>query len=210
MSKPATPHLSARRRAAVLAAVVLAATLASGVSEAADPRITSKVDIQALPRSHQTPAGLYVRAEDAYAVVTRHKDVLLIDVRTYGETIFNGVAPQMHRHIPYVTRDDDHTFDERLGRYKLVPNPDFVKAVDNLLAERRLDRTATVIVGCSIGERSAKAASLLAQSGFSNVYSMVDGFEGLAGAGTGRGWKGSGLPWTFEMKPAQAYKSPSF
>lgn len=203
-------HSSGHRRPALIAATLVAAIVACGSpAAAADPRITSKVQAQALPPQNQATGGLYVTAEEANGIVGRLKDVLLIDVRTHGETLFNGVAEPMHRHIPYVTLDDDRSYDDKNARYKLVPNPDFVKAVDNLLAERKLDRKATIIVGCSIGERSAKAASLLAQSGFANVYSMVDGFEGQAGFKAGRGWKPSGLPWSWQMTPAQAYKSPT-
>ena len=95
----------------------------------------------------------------------------------------------MHRHIPYVIPDIDHSYDPIAQRYRLEPNPDFVKAVDNLLAELKLDRKATLILYCSVGERSARSASLLARSGFQNVYSMVDGFEGDATAKAGPGWK---------------------
>ena len=36
------------------------------------------------------------------------------------------------------------------------------------------------------------AANLLAQAGYANVYSVVDGFEG--DGPQARGWKASGLP----------------
>jgi rhodanese-related sulfurtransferase len=177
---------------------------------AADPRLPASVKAADLPAAYHTDANLYLTAREAADAVSRLDRVVLIDVRTHEETLFNGVASLMHRHIPYVSLHVDHEFDAARGRYRLDTNPDFVKAVENLLAEMRLDRTATIITYCSVGERSARAANLLGRSGFTNVYSIVDGFDGDPTAKPGPGWKASGLPWTHEMKPSQAYKSPSF
>jgi rhodanese-related sulfurtransferase len=71
-----------------------------------------------------------------------------------------------------------------------------------------------LILYCSVGDRSAKAARLLGESGHRNVYNMVDGFEGDATAGPAAGaalpgWQGAGLPVTFEMSEDQAYHSPT-
>jgi rhodanese-related sulfurtransferase len=179
-------------------------------SFAADPRLPSSVKPADLPENYRTEANQYVTAREAADVVGRLDRVVLIDVRTHEETLFNGVAASMHRHIPYVSLHIDHEFDARRGRYRLDTNPDFVKAVEMLLAELKLDRTATIITYCSVGERSARAANLLGRSGFANVYSVVDGFDGDPTAKAGAGWKASGLPWTYQMQPSQAYKSPSF
>lgn len=192
------------------AALILALLLCHGYSaSAADPRLTVTVSPTTLPDSHKLESGHYLTAREALAAVTELQRVLLIDVRTHEETLFNGIATPMHRHIPYVIPDLDHSYDAGAQRYRLEPNPDFVKAVGNLLAEMKLDRSATVIVYCSVGERSAKAASVLARSGYPNAYSMVEGFDGDPSSRVGPGWKASGLPWTLLMKPSQAYKSPS-
>jgi len=180
------------------------------VALAADPRLPASVKAADLPAAYRTDANLYLTAVEAADAVARLDRVVLIDVRTHEETLFNGVASSMHRHIPYVSLHVDHEFDAARGRYRLDTNPDFTKAVENLLAEMRLDRTATIITYCSVGERSARAANLLGRSGFTNVYSLVDGFDGDPTAKPGPGWKASGLPWTHEMRPSQAYKSPSF
>jgi rhodanese-related sulfurtransferase len=134
---------------------------------------------------------------------------VLIDVRTHEETLFNGVASPMHRHIPYVIADFDHSYDTERERYRLEPNPYFPRSVDELLAEMKLDREATIILYCSVGERSARAANLLIQSGFKSVYSMVEGFEGDPASGIGAGWKAAGLPWTQRLRRDQAYKNPA-
>ena len=194
---------------AVLCPVVSVAIFLSGDARAADPRLPATVKATDVPASYRIESNHYVTAREAADVVAKLPNVLLIDVRTYAETLFNGIATPMHRHIPYVMLDVDHSYDAGNQRYKLEPNPDFVKAVDNLLAEHKLNRGATLILYCSVGERSARAANLLGGSGFANVYSMVDGFEGDATSKAGPGWKTAGLPWSHRMAPSQAYKSPS-
>lgn len=189
---------------------VLLALVLPPAAFAADPRLASIVNAAELPLAYRTEANQYLTAREAADAVSRLDRVVLIDVRTHEETLFNGVASLMHRHIPYVSLHVDHEFDAERGRYRLDTNPDFAKAVEVLLAELKLDRTATIITYCSVGERSARAASLLGRSGYANVYSVVDGFDGDPAARAGSGWKASGLPWTYEMKPSQAYKSPSF
>lgn len=193
----------------MLAHAFAAAACCCTIAQAADPRLPNTVNAGSISPGSRIDSGNYVIAKEAFKAATSLDRLLLLDVRTRGETIFGGVATAMHRHIPYVQIDDDHAFDSKNGRYKLVPNPDFVKAVDSVLAERKLDRKATLILYCSVGERSAKAANLLAASGFTNVYSMVDGFEGDPASKLGPGWKASGLPWSLQMSSQQAYKSPS-
>lgn len=198
-----------RWRAASLLAM-LACGVGASLVHADDPRLPSTVKPELLPPAYRVDGNRHLTAREAHAAVATLPGVVLIDVRTHEETMFNGVATPMHRHIPYVIPDADHSYDDVNQRYKLAPNPDFVKAVDNLLGELKLDRTVTLILYCSVGERSGRAASLLTQSGFTRAYSMVDGFEGNSQSKAGPGWKASGLPWSHRLAPSQAYKSPSF
>ncbi len=190
-------------------AAVAAALVWSTAALAADPRLGVTVDPTQLLPNYRTSANLYLTAREAHRAVSTLPDVLLIDVRTHEETLFNGVATAMHRHIPYVVPDIDHSYDAAAERYKLEPNPDFVKAVRNLIEEKGLTPNATLLLYCSVGERSARAANLLSLSGFANAYSIVDGFEGDAAATVGPGWKSSGLPWSHRLRREQAYKSPT-
>lgn len=196
-------------RLAQVMVTMLACGLGSGLVRANDPRLPSSVNPENLTPAYRVEGNRHVTAREAHAAVSASRDIVLIDVRTFEETLFNGIATLMHRHIPYVISDLDHSYDPVTERYKLEPNPDFVKAVDGLLVELKLDRRATLILYCSVGERSARAASLLNRSGFANAYSMVDGFEGDPKSKSGPGWKPSGLPWTHRLAPSQAYKSPT-
>ena len=82
----------------------------------------------------------------------------------------------------------------------------FVADVDTRLKAKGLKKTDTVILICRSGKRSAKAVNVLAKSGYTNVYSVVDGYEGgKVKEGENKGkrmkdvWKDSGLPWTYSM-----------
>jgi hypothetical protein len=49
---------------------------------------------------------------------------------------------------------------------------------------------------------------MLAEAGFSDVYTITDGFEGDAdknGDRTRNGWKNSGAPWTYKLDPELVY-----
>lgn len=196
-------------RAPITMTLTFAMCLAGQVAQAQDPRIDVGIAAERLPPNYRVESGLHLTAREAHRAVTTLSGVVMIDVRTHEETLFNGVATPMHRHIPYVIPDLDHSYDPENKRYKLEPNPDFAKAVDNLLAELKLDRKATLILYCSVGERSARAANLLLRSGFTNVYSLAEGFEGDPTSRIGPGWKAQGLPWSYQLRREQAYKSPS-
>jgi rhodanese-related sulfurtransferase len=67
---------------------------------------------------------------------------------------------------------------------------------------------------CRSGGRSAYAVNLLAKTGFKNVYSIVDGFEGdkldiegsyYKGKRLVNGWKNSGAPWTYQLDSELLY-----
>ena len=65
---------------------------------------------------------------------------------------------------------------------------------------------------CRSGKRSAKAADMLADAGYTKVYSVVDGYEGDKakdgpdkGKRTVNGWKNSGLPWTYSLDKDYMY-----
>lgn len=214
MARSSESH-GARMGAAMLVMGLLVGSLAGTAdpSQAADDgRLASTVRPVDVPAQKRSDNGLYVTALEAHAAMLRNPRILLIDVRTHEETVFNGIASPMHRHVPYVVLEDDRAYDADRGRYKMSTNPDFAKAIEQLFAEYKLPRDATVILYCSTGERSAKAANYLRQIGYGRVYTMVDGFDGEQGeAGAlGRGWKRSGLPWTSDLSASQAYKSPSF
>jgi rhodanese-related sulfurtransferase len=83
----------------------------------------------------------------------------------------------------------------------LTPNPNFVLEV---FATFEPDRP--IVVACKAGGRSAKAAAMLAESGFTNVVDMRGGFYGEV-APDGRvacaGWAQRGLPVKTGTEPGR-------
>ena len=75
------------------------------------------------------------------------------------------------------------------------PNPHFLAHF-----KRQVDPEALVMFLCRSGARSNAAATLAADSGFTNAYNILEGFEGDKDAGGHRnkvgGWRHAGLPWT--------------
>jgi rhodanese-related sulfurtransferase len=192
--------------------VALGALLVYALASSVSAQVAG-VDDGKLPKDKRTDAKLYLTAEQAYELARQDPKVVLIDVRAQAEVAFLGLPQIAARNVPYMQLDPDYSFDAAKGEYKLVLNPDFAAAVKALLDERSQDRNSRIVLICRSGTRSAKAANLLSGSGYSHVYSVVDGFEGdkdKAGRRTIGGWRNVGLPWSYKIIPAQAYKSPSF
>ena len=151
-----------------------------------------------IPAKKQTRAGLYLTA--------------VIDVRTRAEVSFVGIPTRVNANIPLMVMPKVASYDAKKETYKLQFNPDFVFAVESLLSDRDYDENTPIVLICRSGSRSAKAANMLHELGYSNIYSVVDGFEGdkvktgpHAGHRKLNGWKNAGLGWTYQVTPAQHY-----
>ena len=95
---------------------------------------------------------------------------------------------------------------------KVEPNNDFGPELARRMSEKHLDKSSVVILMCRSGDRSAKAANLLSDLGYRQVYTVVDGFEGdLANSGSQsgqrvlNGWKNAGLPWSYKLEKVRLY-----
>lgn len=164
-----------------------------------------------LPKSKQTEAGLYVTAVEA-ASVLEDPNVLLIDIRSRAEVAFLGLPTRANKHIPYMIMPMFAAFDAEKGAYGLEINPDFPTAFKTFMDQKGAGPDTKVILMCRSGSRSARAADLLAGMGYTNVYSMSDGFEGdkakegdMAGQRVVNGWRNAGLGWSYKISSAQAY-----
>lgn len=151
----------------------------------------------------QTKLGLYVTAKQAYEMWQADPErVKILDVRTPEEYYFVGHAA-MARNIPvgFVTYQWNADKKEPV----FVPGADFISSIKSLYS---VDDRLLLI--CRSGGRSALAVNALAQAGFENVYNIIDGMEGdllkdpdsvYDGKRMMNGWKNSGLPWTYDVKP---------
>mgnify|MGYP001819962876 CR=1 FL=1 len=164
-----------------------------------------------LPKSKQTEAGLYVTAVEAGSLL-EDPDVFLVDIRSRAEVAFLGLPKRADKHIPYMVMPMFATFDAEKGAYALEINPDFPAAFKSFMEQKGAGPDTKVILMCRSGSRSARAADLLAGMGFTNVYSMSDGFEGdkaktgdMAGRRVVNGWRNAGLDWSYKIRAAQVY-----
>ena len=74
-----------------------------------------------------------------------------------------------------------------------------------------LRKDCKVLLMCRSGDRPARAVDALAGAGFTNVYSVIDGFEGDMspdGRRSVNGWKNAGLPWTYKLDKAKVFQAP--
>lgn len=158
----------------------------------------------------RTQQELYVSAMEAYdRIKTLGEKALFLDVRTRGEVAFLGMPTDADANIPYMTDAGFKEWDDKAQNFKLVPNGEFVRQVEDLVQQRGLAKDSPIFVMCRSGNRSAKAANVLHAAGFTQVYNIVDGFEGdtakdgpRRGERVVNGWRNSGLPWSYKLDKA--------
>jgi rhodanese-related sulfurtransferase len=160
-----------------------------------------------IDEAKRTVLGLYLTATEAYEKWKADPDgVKIIDVRTPEEYLFIG-HPAMAWNVPLQFLA--YELDPDTKKPVMKPNPRFLDEV-----KRIIEPDDTILVTCRSGQRSGPAVNVLAEAGFKNVYSVVDGFEGdmvrdpesvFRGRRMKNGWRNSGLPWTYEADPDRAY-----
>jgi rhodanese-related sulfurtransferase len=127
-----------------------------------------------LPFSGQIPPGL------AWELFSESQAVL-VDVRTAEERKFVGHVPES-LHVPWATGT------------ALTRNPRFVRELESKVAKDQV-----ILLLCRSGKRSALAAEAAAKAGFTNVFNILEGFEGEIDEKLHRGfqdgWRYRGLPW---------------
>jgi rhodanese-related sulfurtransferase len=106
----------------------------------------------------------------------------LIDVRSAEERKFVGHVPGS-QHVAWATGT------------ALTRNPRFAREVE----AKAKDKNALLLLLCRSGKRSAAAAEVLTKAGYTNVFNVLEGFEGEIDQhqqrGKADGWRHHGLPW---------------
>jgi len=165
--------------------------------------------------SARSRLGLYVTAVEAHAMITKgDRKVVLVDVRDPVEIMFTGNTALTDIFEPWQIADTSR-FNPKKPVYAMVPNPDFLPRLEAKLAAIGAGKDTPLIIMCRSGStRSAPVADLLANEGYTQVYSMVDGFEGgtlkegpSKGVRARDGWRNAGLPWSYDLDPAKAWTS---
>lgn len=187
-----------RRSAALLSLILAVSLFAAPAAMSQDGATKAPSDTR-----KQTTLGKYATALEAYLMWrAKPKEVVILDVRTPEEYVFVGHA-DMSYNIPVLLNTSK--FDPEKKSYSMLPNEKFVEQVS-----KRFGKDVTIMAMCRSGQRAATAVNMLAKAGFTNVYNVVDSFEGDAvsdpesvynGKRMKNGWKNYGLPWTYELKP---------
>ncbi len=127
--------------------------------------------------------------KEAYEILKQQKDAVLIDVRSSMEYEYVG-HPLNAMHIPL---KQPPTWETDQG---------FVKNVELALQQitgKNGSADIPMLMLCRSGARSALAAEMLISEGYTNVYNVLEGFEGdkdeNGHRNTINGWRFHSLPW---------------
>ena len=126
----------------------------------------------------------------AYDLLKKDPRAVLIDTRSNMEFLFIG-HPLGAINIPWIDEPE----------WKI--NPNFATEVRKVLLGglSHIDAVSSspVVLICRSGKRSLEAGELLAKEGFTDVYNVLEGFEGELDdehhRSTVGGWRYHGLPW---------------
>ncbi|MFP6562713.1 rhodanese-like domain-containing protein [Paraburkholderia sp. B3] len=122
-----------------------------------------------------------VSPDDAWRLFSAG-EARLVDVRTAEERKFVGHVPET-LHVAWATGTS------------LTRNPRFVRELEAKVG----GKDAIVLLLCRSGNRSVQAAEAAAKGGFTQVFNVLEGFEGdlddAQRRGGRNGWRFHGLPW---------------
>jgi rhodanese-related sulfurtransferase len=123
----------------------------------------------------------HLKPRDASAFLHDNPHAVLVDCRSEMEYLFVG-HPTGAAHVAW---NDGPDWDI---------NPHFVGQVKKIASMNR-----PVVLICRSGQRSIAAGVELEKAGFTEVYNVLEGFEGALDEnhrrGTLGGWRKEGLPW---------------
>ncbi|MDH4276411.1 MAG: rhodanese-like domain-containing protein [Gammaproteobacteria bacterium] len=183
----------------LLSTILLATFVANGIAAPIDPA--------SVPEKKRTKLGLYLNGQQAHDQVTQQAgNILFVDVRSRAEVNFLGAALAIDANIPYMEMNEWFAWNDKTDNFKMEVNSEFAPLIAQRLVEKQLTKNDKIILMCRSGDRSAKAADLLADLGYTNVYSVVDGFEGdlsKEGLRNVNGWKNANLPWSYKLAKAK-------
>lgn len=169
-----------------------------------------------IPEKKQTKLGLYLTAQEAEKVL-KDGDAVLVDIRSRAEVAFLGIPKRANIHIPYMVMPMMASFNLEKNTYDLEINPDFPSDFEKYARENGISNDDKIVLICRSGSRSARAADLLADLGYTQVYSVVDGYEGdkaksgtEAGHRVVNGWQNAGLEWSYKIDPEQVYPADRY
>ena len=136
---------------------------------------------RAAARTGQLACAGALPPADAWTLFATGQAVL-VDVRTVEERAYVGRVPGS-LHVAWATGTAQ------------TRNPRFLRELEKCVPHK----DAVVLLLCRSGKRSAAAAAAATAAGYTQVYNVLEGFEGerdtLGRRGDNGGWRHHGLPW---------------
>ena len=133
-----------------------------------------------------------ISAAEAYEILKKIKDAILVDVRTKAEWTFVG-APDLS------ALNKEPVFIEWQEYPSMQVNPQFGEKVHAAISDRGGNASTPLLFLCRSGARSQAAAIAMTAAGQLECLNIAGGFEGGHDAtrrrGAVHGWKAGGLPW---------------
>lgn len=131
-----------------------------------------------------------ITPQQAWKMLQENPRTVLVDVRSHMEYLFIG-HPSGAINIPWIDEPE----------WKI--NAHFATEVRRLIlggiSTHDEMGSVPVVLICRSGKRSLDAGEVLIKDGFTNVYNVVEGFEGELDEHHHRsavgGWRFHGLPW---------------
>lgn len=154
----------------------------------------------------QTTLGLYVTAKNAGEYLAKNKNATLIDVRSPSEIMFIGSASRTDIYVPFMTLDT-RAYGKKHNNYAMKKNKYALKEIIYELDKKDVKKDEPIFITCRSGSsRAAPVVNQLASKGYTNVWTIIDGFEGgkvkqgkYKGERVKDGWLHSGLAWTWKV-----------
>jgi rhodanese-related sulfurtransferase len=145
-------------------------------------RLTEILDrAQERARNQGLPYDGALTPAEAHELLSLAPGAKLVDVRTRAELTWVGRVPGSVE-IEWQSWPDG------------AQNPGFVTELKS-----QVDPESLVMFMCRSGARSHAAAAAAKQSGYTEAYNVLEGFEGdkdpLSHRNTVGGWRKAGLPW---------------
>jgi rhodanese-related sulfurtransferase len=160
------------------------------------PGVAQALDAADVHTDKRTSLGLYFSSTEAADFMKNNgKYALFVDVRDPHELQTTGMADPVDYNIPY-DLININKWDEGKSRFMFEVNPDFVKDVSSRFKAKGLSGFDAIVVICAAGTRAAKAVDALANAGFKNVHTVVDGYNG---------WKNNDLKWNKKLDRSKMY-----
>lgn len=148
------------------------------------------IDASKVPKSKQSTTGLYFTSLEASAhMVKNGKSTLFVDIRDPVEIFTVGMPTPVDTNVTFKWVDPSKWNDKK-STFGFKKNPDFSKNMNTALKAKGLTNADTIVLICGSGKRAAKAASALKKSGFSKVYSVMDGYKA---------WQKANLQWSKKL-----------